>query len=116
MSSWQCYVLEEVDGNGRTYVGCTRDVARRIREHNDHDSRTRKGAKATRGRSWRLIAVMYGFPDRSSAMQMESHIKHSYRKRNRAIELARIRQLCKDCGKGCRHRFDWSKLETFLFI
>lgn len=65
------YVLASV--SGRTYVGCTVDLERRLDEHN---GKRRGGAKSTRvGRPWQ-IAKCYGpYPDRSTAQRVEAKVK-----------------------------------------
>ncbi|MDP4795917.1 MAG: GIY-YIG nuclease family protein [Rhodospirillales bacterium] len=45
------YVLGEIcGGSGRTYVGWSTDIDRRLAAHN-----AGTGAKSTRGRQWRLL-------------------------------------------------------------
>jgi len=58
---------------GRTYVGVSKDVVRRLSQHNGI---ARGGAKATRaGRPWR-VARLYGtFSSRSEAQQVEHAVK-----------------------------------------
>ena len=76
--TWFAYVLWS-DSTGRTYVGVTTDLARRLRQHNGE---LVGGASATRrGRPW-LAAVVDGpLPDRGSAQRREYVIK---RRRGRA--------------------------------
>jgi structure-specific endonuclease subunit SLX1 len=75
---WWVYVLWS-DTLGRTYVGTTTDIGRRMRQHNGE---LWGGARATRaGRPWRLGAANGPYPDRSEATRAELALKH---KRGRA--------------------------------
>ena len=62
-----------VADSGRTYVGVTTDLDRRLAEHNGERP---GGARATRAhRPWRL-GVRYGpYPDRSSVSRAEHRLK-----------------------------------------
>ena len=71
MSSWYVYLLYSPD-SGRTYIGATTDVERRLEQHN---GRRRGGARATRNRKWKLICHLSGFRDRSEAYRWEKIIK-----------------------------------------
>jgi structure-specific endonuclease subunit SLX1 len=66
---WAVYLL--VSGS-RTYVGCTTDVTRRLRQHNGE---IRGGARATRGRQWAVVLYVEGFPNRSVACTFEALVK-----------------------------------------
>lgn len=66
---WAVYLL--VSGS-RTYVGCTTDVTRRLRQHNGE---IRGGARATRGRQWAVVLYVEGFPNRKSACRWEAVVK-----------------------------------------
>ena len=65
------YVLRST--TGRTYIGATVDLNRRLRQHNGE---IKGGAKATRraidkGSSWTRIGHVSGFPTWQSALQFE---------------------------------------------
>ena len=62
------YVLECADGS--FYTGYTRDVERRVAEHNAGE-----GAKYTRGRTPVELVHTEGFESRSAAMKREHEIK-----------------------------------------
>jgi putative endonuclease len=67
------YVLAARNPDGRTitYIGWTLDLERRMAEHNG----TAKGAKSTRGRSWRLVYAEK-HRTRKSAMRREWVLKN----------------------------------------
>lgn len=73
--NYGCYCL--VSTEGKTYVGFTTNVDRRLRQHNGEIS---GGAKATRGSSWKRICTIAGFPTQQSALQFEWKWKHLSRK------------------------------------
>ncbi|MCB9526147.1 MAG: GIY-YIG nuclease family protein [Myxococcales bacterium] len=76
---WWLYVL--LADSGRTYVGITLDLARRLAEHNGERP---GGARATRAhRPWRVGATYGPFPDRSQASRAE----HALKKRRGAARL-----------------------------
>lgn len=68
------YVLGSFGKNaGRTYVGWTTDLERRVAKHN-----AGAGARSTRGRSWHLLyAERHG--SRHEAMSREWHLKRDRR-------------------------------------
>lgn len=64
------YILGTLTHRGPlTYVGWTRDVARRLAQHN-----AGKGARFTRGRAWVLLHSE-GFRSKRAAMSREWHLK-----------------------------------------
>jgi putative endonuclease len=70
--SWFVYVLTS-DGERRTYVGISRDVERRLEQHNGHDP---GGARSTRaGRPWALGAVYGPYRDRGVAQSAEARVR-----------------------------------------
>ncbi|MCA9688477.1 MAG: GIY-YIG nuclease family protein [Myxococcales bacterium] len=72
MSDWVVYVLVS-SATGRTYVGITRDLPRRLSQHNGEIA---GGAKATRaGRPWRVGAQRDGFASRAEAQAFEAEVK-----------------------------------------
>ncbi len=85
---WFVYVL--LSRAGRTYVGVTTDVGRRLRQHNGD---LRGGARATRaGRPWRMARVVGPLTTRGRAQAAEYVIK---RLRGRRRLTARI-QVARD--------------------
>jgi putative endonuclease len=65
-----------------TYVGWTKDVPRRLKQHN-----AGKGARTTRGRQWVLLHSEW-FPTRREAMSREWHLK-----RDRVLRKKLARRL-----------------------
>ena len=62
------YLIKSETKN-RTYVGMTKNMEKRIRQHNGE---IKGGAKYTQyGRPWIVILQVRGFPDKSSALQCE---------------------------------------------
>ena len=60
-----------------TYVGYTSDLKKRIKLHN-----TGKGAKFTRGRTWKLI-YKETFKSKNKAISREYYIKNNRSERNK---------------------------------
>ena len=68
---WFVYVL--VSRAGRTYVGVTTDVERRLGQHNGLKP---GGARATRaGRPWRVGRILGPLPSRGRALSLEYQVK-----------------------------------------
>ena len=63
-----------------TYVGYTKDIKRRIALHNSG-----KGAKFTRGRTWRLVYKEI-FKSKSKAISREYYIKKNRPLRDKIIK------------------------------
>lgn len=70
-----CYCL--VSDEGKTYVGFSTNVDRRLRQHNGE---IQGGARATHGSSWKRILTVGDFPSHTSALQFEWKWKHLTRK------------------------------------
>lgn len=67
METWVCYLLQSQ--SGRTYVGVTKDLQRRVRQHNRQQT---GGARATGVDSgWLPVCHVLGFPDMRAALQFE---------------------------------------------
>ena len=65
-----------------TYVGYTKNIKKRLELHNNG-----KGAKFTRGRSWRIIYKEV-FKSKKRAISREYYIKHNKRIRNEIKKLS----------------------------
>jgi predicted GIY-YIG superfamily endonuclease len=62
-------------GRPISYIGCTTDVGRRLRQHNREIA---GGARSTqRGTGWTLTCAVYGFPSLGGAMSFESAAKRA---------------------------------------
>jgi len=74
------YILTPCDPGlrfARTYVGFTTDPLHRLRQHNGDIV---GGARRTlRHRPWEFVAVISGFPDKISALQLEWALQHPKR-------------------------------------
>lgn len=68
---WYIYLLYSPE-HKRTYVGSTTDPARRLRQHNGE---LKGGARATRGKQWKLLCYVGGFKSRSAACRWEKLVK-----------------------------------------
>ena len=78
VKAWFVYVLIS-EKTGRTYVGCTTDLARRLRQHNGE---IKGGARCTRAhRPWKVGRVIEGFTSRSEAMTEERRVKKLRKRR-----------------------------------
>jgi len=64
--SFACYCL--ASDTGRTYVGFTVNLDRRLRQHN---CELTGGAKATKGLHWKRVLSVTGFPTQQAALQFE---------------------------------------------
>lgn len=80
---WYAYVL--VSERGRTYVGTTTDVARRLRQHNGELA---GGARTTRaGRPWIIGRILGPFSGRGAALRVELALRRVRGVRRLSIEL-----------------------------
>lgn len=74
------YLLQSCDdGPPKSYVGWTTDLEKRLKAHNSG-----KGAKATRGRQWRLVHSEV-FKTRSAAMSREYQLKSDRQERKQLL-------------------------------
>ena len=89
--AYLCYALAQRDacvhgrpalGRAATYVGCTNNFARRLRQHNGElagGARCTSAARAA-GAVWVPIALAEGFADKREALSFEWHWKAESRK------------------------------------
>ena len=75
--SFYVYVLKSKSKKPVTYVGYTKNLSKRIKLHNSG-----KGAKFTRGRTWKLI-YKEAFKSKSKAISREYYIKKNRRLRTK---------------------------------
>jgi len=72
---WYLYILG--NAKGLLYVGITVDLARRIAQHN---GKTKKGARFTRGRGpWYILYVEHIGPGVSQALRRERQVKRFHK-------------------------------------
>ncbi len=64
---WFCYLLINTS-NTSTYVGVTKNLEKRLRQHNGEIS---GGAKATSGKHWKRVCYVKNFPNSIAALQFE---------------------------------------------
>ena len=75
--SYYVYMLKSLEEKTVTYVGYTSDIKKRIKLHN-----LGKGAKFTRGRTWKLI-YKEKFNSKKEAISREYYIKKNRFLRNK---------------------------------
>ncbi len=75
--SYYVYMLKSKGSRPITYVGYTNNLSKRIKLHNHG-----KGAKFTRGRSWRLIYKEH-YKSKREAISREYYIKKNRAVRNK---------------------------------
>ena len=78
------YILRCADGT--LYSGFTTDPAARLAAHN-----AGKGAKYTRSRRPVELAALWQWPDKSSAMSAEWHVKHLSREQKEQLIARKAR-------------------------
>lgn len=110
--NFACYCLTS---DNKTYVGCTNDLDRRLKQHNGEKA---GGAKATKGKIWTRILSVVGFPSQQAALQFEWKWKYlSKQQKGTSIEkrcLALI-QLCNE-EKATSKAVDFATFEGPLSI
>lgn len=71
-SSYVLYLVASTDGKC-TYVGITKNLTKRLRQHNGE---LKGGAKYTRGKSWRLVLTIEGLQFDTHVRQLEWRLHH----------------------------------------
>jgi len=94
MKSYFVYLLSSTT-KSRTYVGCTCNLTRRLRQHNGE---IKGGAKYTKyGRPWKMICYVKGFPNKRTAYQFEWRMHNPPKRRHgvdgRMVSLAEVLSL-----------------------
>lgn len=92
---WVVYVIQGTSPDGKRpyYVGCTTDVARRVRQHNGE--LTGGGRYTSRFSGWELRALYGPYKDRSEAQKAEYALKHSRRGARRLAWTPDDHPLCR---------------------
>ena len=99
MNSEYIVYLLKCDNSGRTYIGSTNNLSRRIRQHNGEIS---GGASATHGESWSVVFYISGFRDKIEALQAEWRFKRPTGYKNGLKEYSGVQGRL----KGLRYIFD----------
>lgn len=86
-----CYLISS-ESSHKTYIGATKNLDRRIRQHNGV---IQGGAKSTqRDRPWHIVCYCEGFETWKEALQFEWHWKHPRGRRSTVHGLLpRIKRL-----------------------
>jgi predicted GIY-YIG superfamily endonuclease len=85
--NWYCYILKnnyDPDKN-RTYNGSTNNPKRRLRQHNGEIVGGAFYTKKFGNSSWKIYAIVTGFPDHKNALQCEWKIKHPNNRRRKGV-------------------------------
>lgn len=79
------YLLESTDK--ATYIGATKDLTRRLRQHNKEikGGAYATGSKVEKGECWDRVCYVEGFPDWKAALQFEWAWKFYSRKLPRSM-------------------------------
>jgi putative endonuclease len=81
---YNVYVLRSLK-DGRTYVGCSKDLEKRIEEHNSGQ------VKSTKARTPFVLWYKEEFADKYAAFKREKHFKTSWGRRQ-------LRKILDNCG------------------
>ena len=76
MSYYVYMILTKHKGKNISYVGYTKDLHKRLLDHN-----LSKGAKFTKGKTWKLIYYKK-YKIKNTAMKEEYKLKNNYKLRN----------------------------------
>lgn len=91
------YIL--ADPHGKTYVGATVDLERRLRQHNRS---IKGGAKKTkRGGPWRVLGHVSGFENWKEALRVEWAIQHPHKSKITRDHVAGLSKRKKDLVEAC---------------
>lgn len=95
MSNWFVYLIRTADG--ALYTGITKDVTRRLAEHQRGGS---KGAKALRGRGPLKLEYYRSVADKSEALKLEKQIKKWPKVKKEALIAGGIGERILPAGGG----------------
>lgn len=119
-TKWCCYLLKSKKVKNRTYIGCTNNARRRLRQHNGE---LKGGARYTRGyRPWKKVLVVKGFKNQTHALQFEWAWKHP--RKSRFFKVAREKKTLGTMRNGISGRSDvckkllnvspWNRRDLFI--
>jgi len=92
-----CYLLQSLKQTGRTYIGFTVDPRRRLRQHNGE---LKMGAwKTKKWRPWKMVLVVWGLPNKITALQFEHAWQHPALSRH-VREPVRHLGFCQRTARG----------------
>ena len=114
--TFSCYCL--ASDHGKTYVGFTTNLDRRLQQHN---AELTGGAKATKGHHWKRILSVTGFPSQQAALQFEWKWKWLSRKAHGVSAVDRrcsalVTLLNSDCSTSNAIPFSHYEAPLFVFL
>ena len=87
--NWLTYLIVSLDSKC-TYVGSTNNMPRRLNNHNN-TSKSRTGAKRTRGQTWSPVVTISGFNNKIECLSFEAGWKRLAKYRsNRKLALINL--------------------------
>ena len=121
IKGYVCYILRSLNPKykSKSYVGCTNNPIRRLRQHNGI---IKGGAKATKGKGpYGVYGMISGFPNKISALQCEWALKHPDGKRRSNGKYYRLngRVLGIDCliqTDKWKNKFDSLTLTLWICV
>lgn len=75
MNEYLVYCIQSSRSPGRTYVGCTNNFKRRLRQHNGEITGGARSTRSEKMRPWRPVFHVTGLNKRE-ALQLEWALKH----------------------------------------
>ena len=99
----------------RRYIGCTKDIHHRLRQHNGEI--VGGAAKTAKHRPWTPMYIVTGFTDRHQALRFEKRLQHSKVKKGKMSNRewgfrAIIQLISQGDGKG---KMAWPVLTIYCF-